>query len=68
MQAHDVKEILIDKTVIADRVDKLVDEIIETNPPEKLVVIGILKGSFMFLADLMRSLHRTKTLQLFCSD
>ena len=58
MRAHDVKEILIDKTEIARRVDELVDAIIEKSPPENLVVIGILKGSFMFLADLMRSFHR----------
>jgi hypoxanthine phosphoribosyltransferase len=58
MRAHDVKEILIDKTAIAERVDTLVDEIIATSRPENLVVVGILKGSFMFLADLMRSFHR----------
>ncbi len=58
MRAHDVKEILIDKTTIAKRVDELVDDIAATAQPRNLVVIGILKGSFMFLADLMRSLHR----------
>ena len=58
MRTHDVKEILIDKAAIATRVDELVDEIIETNHPENLVVIGILRGSFMFMADLMRSFHR----------
>lgn len=58
MRAHDVKEILIDKAVIARRVDELVDDIAATAEPRNLVVIGILKGSFMFLADLMRSLHR----------
>ena len=58
MRAHDVKEILIDKTTIAKRVDTLVDEIVDTAQPDRLVVVGILKGSFMFLADLMRSFHR----------
>ncbi|MEE9368483.1 MAG: hypoxanthine phosphoribosyltransferase [Pontiella sp.] len=58
MRAHDVKEILIDKTTIAERVDELVDEIIDAVQPNQLVVVGILKGSFMFLADLMRSFHR----------
>ena len=57
MQAHDVKEILIDKQTIADRVDALVDAI-AVESSGNLVVIGILKGSFMFLADLMRSFHR----------
>ncbi|WP_372805811.1 hypoxanthine phosphoribosyltransferase [Pontiella sp.] len=58
MRAHDVKEILIDKDTIAERVDTLVDEIINAGQPEHLVVIGILKGSFMFFADLMRSFYR----------
>jgi len=57
MQAHDVKEILIDKQTIADRVDALVDDI-AAEGSGNLVVVGILKGSFMFLADLMRSFHR----------
>ena len=58
MRAHDVKEILIDKDTIAARVDELVDEMIAAAPMDNLILIGILKGSFMFLADLMRSLHR----------
>lgn len=61
MRAHDVKEILIDKEAIAERVDGLVDEIIARIQPDNLVVVGILKGSFMFLADLMRSFHRHGT-------
>jgi hypoxanthine phosphoribosyltransferase len=57
MRAHDVKEILIDKQTIARRVDSLVDDI-AAGHSGNLVVVGILKGSFMFLADLMRSFHR----------
>ena len=58
MRAHDVKEILIDKQTIARRVDELVDAITIDTGMDNLVVVGILKGSFMFLADLMRSFHR----------
>ena len=58
MREHDVKEILIDKKAIAQRVDELVDEICAAGRTDKLVVIGILKGSFMFFADLMRSFYR----------
>ena len=57
MRVHDVKEILIDKHTIAGRVDELVDAIAD-GQPDNLIVVGILKGSFMFLADLMRSFHR----------
>ena len=58
MRTHDVKEILIDKGTIARRVDELVDDIAVATDSDNLIVIGILKGSFMFLADLMRSFHR----------
>ncbi|MDF7823833.1 hypoxanthine phosphoribosyltransferase [Pontiellaceae bacterium B12227] len=58
MREHDVKEILIDKKAIAERVDALVDDIVANGQPNRLVVIGILKGSFMFFADLMRSFYR----------
>jgi hypoxanthine phosphoribosyltransferase len=58
MRAHDVKEILIDKTEIARRVDELVDAITIDSRHDELVIVGILKGSFMFLADLLRSFHR----------
>ncbi|MCF7848901.1 MAG: hypoxanthine phosphoribosyltransferase [Kiritimatiellales bacterium] len=58
MRAHDVKEILIDKEEIRQRVDSLVDEISKDEHGDNFVMIGILKGSFMFLADLLRSLHR----------
>ena len=58
MRTHDVKEILIDKAKIAQRIDELVDQIAGTCDSGNLVVIGILKGSFMFLADLLRSFHR----------
>jgi hypoxanthine phosphoribosyltransferase len=57
MRVHDVKEILIDKHTIARRVDELVDAIAD-GQPDNLIVVGILTGSFMFLADLMRSFHR----------
>ncbi len=58
MRVHDVKEILIDKHAIAERVDQLVDAVADGCGADHLIVVGILKGSFMFLADLMRSFHR----------
>lgn len=52
---------LFSSAQIQSRIDELVDEIqeklrIEPNGP--LVVIGILRGSFIFLADLVRALDR----------
>lgn len=42
---------------IAKRVDTLATEIKAANP-EQLLVIAILRGSFIFAADLLRALHR----------
>jgi len=39
------------------RVVALVDEISEHIQNEQLVIVGVLRGSFMFLADLVRELH-----------
>ncbi len=48
---------LIDETAIAKRNDELAREVVRENPRD-LLVVAILKGSFMFAADLIRALHR----------
>lgn len=48
---------LFDESDIARRVEELADEIAGACPPD-LMVIGLLKGSFVFLADLIRALDR----------
>ncbi len=42
---------------IAERVEAIASEIAASSPPD-LVIVSILKGSFIFAADLIRSLHR----------
>jgi hypoxanthine phosphoribosyltransferase len=54
--ARQVK-ILYDENAIADRTRELAVEIARSEPTD-LLVIAILKGSFMFAADLLRALHR----------
>ena len=49
--------ILIGEQSIAQRVETLAREI-AARKPEELLVVAILKGSFMFAADLIRALHR----------
>jgi len=48
---------LFDETAIARRVEEMAGEIVSALPNEFLIV-GLLKGSFVFIADLMRALDR----------
>ncbi|WP_181701365.1 hypoxanthine phosphoribosyltransferase [Chthonobacter albigriseus] len=50
-------DVLYSEEAIAERVAAIADRIAEDRP-ERLLVVAILKGSFMFAADLMRALHR----------
>ncbi|HMP72371.1 MAG TPA: hypoxanthine phosphoribosyltransferase [Kiritimatiellia bacterium] len=58
MRKHHIKDILITEADIAARVDRLVEEMESHCRSEKFVMIGILRGSFMFLADLVRDLYQ----------
>src|SRR4051794_1012459 len=50
--------VLFDETAIARRNEELAEAIVGTKP-ENLLVVAVLKGSFMFAADLLRALHRS---------
>ena len=50
-------KVLISETELADRIKALGKEITEANKDvDCLTVVGVLKGSFMFLADLVRAI------------
>lgn len=49
--------VLFDETQIAKRNDEIAREI-AARKPKDLLVVAILKGSFMFAADLIRAMHR----------
>ena len=53
-----VRRIAYDEGAIADRVAALGDEITAAYPDGELLVLGLLKGSFIFLSDLVRRIHR----------
>lgn len=53
-----VKRIAFDEATIARRVRELGDEITAAYPDGELLVLGLLKGSFVFLADLVREIRR----------
>jgi hypoxanthine phosphoribosyltransferase len=48
---------LLDEDTIARRVKEMGAEISARHPEGNLLLIGILKGSFIFMADLVRSVH-----------
>jgi hypoxanthine phosphoribosyltransferase len=50
-------KLLFDAAQIARRVEELASEIARTMPGE-LTIVGLLKGSFVFVADLVRALDR----------
>lgn len=54
MRPHHIRDVLLTSEQIQQRVHTLIDEIAGTCKPENLVMLGILRGSFIFLADLVR--------------
>ena len=57
MSAKRHVKVLIGEQTIAQRTEAMAREIAAQQPSE-LLVVAILKGSFMFAADLIRALHR----------
>ncbi|MCT4542980.1 MAG: hypoxanthine phosphoribosyltransferase [Vallitalea sp.] len=53
---NDMKEVLISEEKIADKVTELATQISSDFNGEKLVVIGVLKGANVFVADLIRKI------------
>ena len=53
---NDIKEILFSEEAIQKRVEELGKELTEEYKGKKLLIIGVLKGCFIFLADLSRYL------------
>lgn len=58
MQAHHVRHVLYTAAQLQARVESLVEEMGACCRSENLVMLGILRGSFMFMADLVRYVNR----------
>jgi len=58
LRGRDVKRIVHDAEEIAARVGELGAEITAAYPDGELLVLGLLKGSFIFLSDLVRQISR----------
>lgn len=57
MKPHHVREVIFSAETLAQRVDTLVAEMQAACRSDNFVMIGILRGSFIFLADLVRDLY-----------
>src|SRR5437870_12712845 len=55
---RELKRIVFDEETIAERVRELGREITDAYPDGDLLVLGLLKGSFIFLSDLFRRIER----------
>src|SRR5438552_16040761 len=55
---RELKRIVFDEETIARRVGELGQEITAAYPDGELLVLGLLKGSFIFLSDLVREIKR----------
>lgn len=53
---QDVETILLDKDVLANRIQELGEEISKDFAGEEIMLIGILKGASIFLSDLIRQI------------
>ena len=53
-----VSRIVYDEAAIAAKVEELGRAITKYYPDGDLLVLGLLKGSFIFLSDLVRQIHR----------
>jgi hypoxanthine phosphoribosyltransferase len=59
MRPYHINEVMITPRQLARRVDELARELAAGTRSDNLVVIGILRGSFIFLADLVRWFARS---------
>ena len=54
--AYRIKDVMISETAIKDRVKELAEQIESDFNNEAIVLIAVLKGSFVFAADLIREM------------
>lgn len=58
LEGRPVKRVVFDESAIATKVAALGAEITAAYPEGDLLVLGLLKGSFIFVSDLVRQIHR----------
>ena len=58
LEGRELKRVVYDAEQIAARVQEMGKEITAAYPDGELLVLGLLKGSFIFLSDLVRQINR----------
>jgi hypoxanthine phosphoribosyltransferase len=58
LEGRSVKRVVYDEATIAAKVAELGEAITTAYPDGELLVLGLLKGSFIFVSDLVRQIHR----------
>lgn len=58
MSAYHIRDVLFSEPQIRARISRLVEELRDFCRADDFIMIGVLRGSFVFLADLVRELHR----------
>lgn len=58
LDGRTLKRVAFSEEQIAARVAQLADHITASYPDGELLVLGLLKGSFIFVSDLVRQIHR----------
>lgn len=56
MMTEDIEQVLLNEAQLREKVHALGEQISKDYAGKKLLVIGVLKGSFIFMADLIRSI------------
>jgi len=60
MRPHTIDRQLFTREQIQTRIHTLIEEIAANSDPKNLVMLGILRGSFIFMADLVRGFEQLK--------
>ncbi len=66
--AQDIAEVLVSSEQISQRISQLAEQIIADYRDKELIIVGILTGSFVFLADLLRKLDLPCVVDFIAAD
>ena len=64
----DIKEIMFSAEQIKKRIDEMAKQIAQDYAGKRPLVIGVLKGAWIFVADLLRSLELPADVDFICAS